>query len=128
MPAREAFALGRIVAMPSRAESLPYVVLEAAAAGKPLIAPKVGGIPEIFGPYSDHLLPPNDVDALTKAIASMTLAQGAGAMITAAIQSRVKDFFSVETMIESVLESYEQARGQFGRRPAGAFALRSHNG
>ena len=36
--------------VPSRAESLPYIVLEAAAAGVPLIATNVGGIPEIFGP------------------------------------------------------------------------------
>ena len=35
---------------PRRAESLPYVVLEAAAAGMPLITTKVGGIPEIYGP------------------------------------------------------------------------------
>src|SRR5439155_4191788 len=35
-PARNAFALGRIMVVPSRAESLPYVVLEAAAARVPL--------------------------------------------------------------------------------------------
>ena len=53
MPAREALSLGRIMVVPSRAESLPYVVLEAAAAGKPLITTNVGGIPEIYGPLSD---------------------------------------------------------------------------
>ena len=60
MPAREAQALGRIMVVPSRAESLPYVVLEAAAAGKPLITTKVGGIPEIYGPLTDTLVPPVD--------------------------------------------------------------------
>src|SRR5665213_841185 len=103
MPAREALSLGRIVAMPSRAESLPYVVLEAAAAAKPLIATRVGGIPEIFGPYSDHLLPPGDVDALTKAIARMTEAGDGDEKLVAAIQGRVKELFSVETMIEKIL-------------------------
>ncbi len=50
MPARRAFALGRILVVPSRAESLPYIVLEGAAAGIPMIATAVGDIGEIFGP------------------------------------------------------------------------------
>ena len=50
MPARQAFALGKVMVVPSYGESLPYVVLEAGAAAKPLVATNVGGIPEIFGP------------------------------------------------------------------------------
>src|SRR5262249_14110206 len=48
-PAREAFRRGRVLAVPSRAESLPYIVLEAAAASVPIVATRVGGIHEIFG-------------------------------------------------------------------------------
>ena len=69
MPAREALALGRIMVVPSHAESLPYVVLEAAAAGKPLIVTRVGGLPEIYGPLSDNLVPARDAAALAAAIA-----------------------------------------------------------
>ena len=58
MPARQAMALGKIMVAPSRFESLPYVVLEAAAAGKPLITTQVGGIPEIYGPLANTLVPP----------------------------------------------------------------------
>src|SRR5208282_6245341 len=67
-PAREAFAMGRMLVIPSRAESLPYVVLEAAAAGVPIIATEVGGVPEIFGPQAEHLIAPDNVDALVDAI------------------------------------------------------------
>ncbi len=63
-PAREAFAMGRMLVIPSRAESLPYIVLEAAAAGMPIIATKVGGNPEIFGAQADHLITPDDSAAL----------------------------------------------------------------
>ncbi len=69
MPARQAQTLGRIMVVPSRAESLPYVVLEAAAAGMPMITTQVGGIPEIYGPLTDTLVPPEDAGALAKAIA-----------------------------------------------------------
>ncbi len=52
MPARQAFALAKCVVVSSRAEAMPYIVLEALAAGKPLIATRVGGIPEILGENS----------------------------------------------------------------------------
>ena len=67
-PAHVALTLGRIMVVPSRAESLPYVVLEAAAGGKPLITTSVGGIPEIYGPLTDTLVPPLDAAALAQAI------------------------------------------------------------
>ncbi|WP_108397719.1 glycosyltransferase family 4 protein [Devosia submarina] len=67
-PARDAFARGRIAVVPSLAESLPYIVLEAAAAGLPVIATGVGGIPEIFGPTGQSLVPANDVTALRAAM------------------------------------------------------------
>jgi glycosyltransferase involved in cell wall biosynthesis len=68
MPAREAFATARMIVVPSRAESMPYVVLEAIAAGMPIIATDVGGIPEIFGPAAGALVPPGDAAALAGAI------------------------------------------------------------
>ena len=45
------------------------MVLEGAAGGKPLIATRVGGIPEIYGPLSDALVRPGDAAALARAIA-----------------------------------------------------------
>ena len=59
MPARQAFALAGIVVVPSRAEAMPYIVLEALAAGKPMIATAVGGIPEIFGAGSPAIVRPD---------------------------------------------------------------------
>ncbi len=51
MPMREAVNLGRIMVLPSRFESFPYVVLETAAASLPLITTAVGGIAEVV-PHS----------------------------------------------------------------------------
>ena len=47
---------------------MPYVVIEAAAAGIPMVAANVGGIPEIFGSHTDALFAPNSVGAMADAI------------------------------------------------------------
>ncbi|TIR15331.1 MAG: glycosyltransferase family 4 protein [Mesorhizobium sp.] len=66
MPAREAFALAGLIVVPSRAEAMPYIVLEALAAGMPMIATAVGGIPEIFGEGSPALIRPDPVELAGK--------------------------------------------------------------
>ncbi len=67
MPARAAFSLGRVMVVPSRAESFPYVVLEAQAAERPVIASDVGGIGEMLP--TEYLVPPDDPRALAAAMA-----------------------------------------------------------
>ena len=109
MPARQAQTLGRIMVVPSRAESLPYVVLEAAAAGKPLITTKVGGIPEIYGPLSDGLVPPEDAGALAQAIARAIDHPDATADIARRLRERVAASFSVDSMVDGVLAAYQAA-------------------
>lgn len=69
MPARKAFALGRIMVVPSRAEAMPYIVLEALAAGKTMIASRVGGIPEVFDSNSPALVNPNAEELAAKMLA-----------------------------------------------------------
>ena len=109
MPARMAFARGRVLVVPSRAESLPYIVLEAAAARVPLIATAVGGMPEIFGPDAVRLVPPGDAPALAAAIRS-TLGNLAAAHESALrLQARVNAGFSVDAMTDRVLAAYTEA-------------------
>ncbi len=48
MPISQALAMGDTLVVPSRNESFPYVVLEGAAAGRIVIASRVGGIPEML--------------------------------------------------------------------------------
>lgn len=109
MSARQALALGRIVVVPSRMESLPYVVLETAAAGKPLIATRVGGIAEIFGPQSADLVPPDDATALAQAL-RRTLDAPDGADGTAkSLRERVAASFSLQSMTDGVLAAYREA-------------------
>ncbi len=110
-PAREAFAMGHMLVIPSRAESLPYVVLEAAAAAVPIIATRVGGIPEIFGPHAQHLIAPDDTTALVAAIDTALDDPEAAARVARALQQRVRSEFSATTMVENGLAAYRDALG-----------------
>lgn len=105
MPAREAFALAHTVVVPSRAESMPYIVLEAAAAQKPLIATRVGGVPEIFGDHAGSLVAPDDLDAL---LAAMRAECGGtrDAPDPAALAQTLRRDFSREAMARGVDAAY----------------------
>lgn len=108
LPARQAFGLGQVMVMPSRAESLPYVILEAVAAGKPLITTNVGGIPEILP--AEMLVPPNDPKILAEAIRK-SLAHGDEHLTQArALADEAKTRFSAETMCGKIADFYLEMR------------------
>ena len=107
MPARRAFALARTVVMPSRAEAMPYIVLEALGAGRPLIATRVGGVAEIMGTDSAALIEPA-LPALTDAMDRALGEPGwPGAQMPATDSLRAR--FSATAMATSVLAAYREA-------------------
>jgi glycosyltransferase involved in cell wall biosynthesis len=112
-PARSAFALGRVLVIPSRAESLPYIVLEALAAGVPLITTSVGGIPEIYGPDAGTLIRPGDAEALARAIsealADSSAQQTELAQLRSRLQARLRASFTVDAMTDAGLAAYREA-------------------
>ena len=110
MPARDAFARARIMAVPSLAESLPYIVLEAAAAGMPMVATDVGGIPEIFGDARDALVPAGDAVALAEALDEALRDARAARALAARVRMRVSAEFSLDRMASSVLGVYGRIR------------------
>jgi glycosyltransferase involved in cell wall biosynthesis len=106
LPAREAFAMGRIMVVPSLAESFPYVVLEAAAAGLPLIATSVGGIPEIVADTDTPLIEAGSAAALEDA---MTVALEAPDVLlarAARLRAKIGRKFTVSGMTDAVLGFY----------------------
>ena len=110
MPARDAFALARAVVVPSRAESMPYVVLEAIAAGMPLIATRVGGIPEIFGPESGRLVAPGETGELANAMSAMLAAPEAALAAAERLRTQIRATFTVEAMAGAIEAAYAAAR------------------
>lgn len=121
-PIRPVLGRGRVMVVPSLAESLPYVVLEAAAACQPLVATNVGGIPEIFGTFAGGLVAPRDVNALSGAIARILdepaeIRDGRAKALSDSVRAR----FSMSRMGADVLYGYAaalQARALARVRPA----------
>jgi glycosyltransferase involved in cell wall biosynthesis len=111
MPAREAFPLGRCLVVPSRAESMPYIVLEAAASGMPLLATDVGGIPEIVNGTDTPLMIPGDVGVLAKAMQGFLDAPKAAEERAMRLKTAVAERFTVERAAGEVLAFYAERLG-----------------
>jgi len=107
--ARYGFSKGRLLIVPSRGDSMPYVVIEAGAAGIPMVAANVGGIPEIFGTYNDALFAPNIPGAIADAIEIAMEDPDAAQARAKALRERIFQHFSQKAMVEGVLSGYRDA-------------------
>ena len=107
-PVHEAFKLASNLVIPSTNESFPYLVLEALAARIPLITTLVGGISEIYGPYSDQLVPPSDPEVLAERM-SATIKDPQQALHQAQIlHSHLSTRFQVTKMANEIEEFYQE--------------------
>jgi glycosyltransferase involved in cell wall biosynthesis len=107
--ARYGFSKGSVLVVPSRGDSMPYVVIEAAAAGIPMVAANVGGIPEIFGSHADALFAPNIVAAMADAIEIALEDPEAAQARAKSLRERIFLHFSQKAMVEGVLAGYRDA-------------------
>lgn len=100
-------AAADIFVQSSLSEGLPLSILEAMAAGVPIVATRVGGIPEALGAgEAGILVPPGDPEALGAAIAGLVASADVAARLGAAAHARARAVFSVETMCQRYRELY----------------------
>ena len=107
--ARYGFSKGSVLVVPSRGDSMPYVVIEAAAAGIPMVAANVGGIPEIFDSHTDALFAPNIMGAVADAIETALEDPEAATARAKSLRERIFLHFSQNAMVEGVLAGYRDA-------------------
>jgi glycosyltransferase involved in cell wall biosynthesis len=107
--ARYGFSKGKLLVVPSRGDSMPYVVIEAAAAGIPMIAANVGGIPEIFGTHTEALFAPSIAGAMADAIETALDDPAAAQVRAKSLRERIVQHFSQKAMVEGVLAGYRDA-------------------
>lgn len=104
MPARQAFAMARAIVVPSRAEAMPYIVLEAVAAGLSIIATRVGGIPEILGTQSIALCEVSAEGIAEKMVMQIREPEALAAAMPSLDFLRQK--FGVDVMAEQIEQQY----------------------
>nr|WP_309685071.1 glycosyltransferase family 4 protein [Armatimonas sp.] len=92
-------AAADIYCQPSRSEGLGLAVLEAMAAGKPIVASDVGGIPELLPDAAIGLtVPPDDPKALRVAIQRLLDDPQRGAAMGGHARQRVAEHFTEAVM------------------------------
>ncbi len=98
-----------IFMMPSRSEGLPYAILEAGMAEKPVIASGVGGIPEIIvNNQNGILVPKEDPESLKRALEKLYEDPKLRLKLGQSLKEAIKENYSEELMIDKTFELYRQ--------------------
>jgi glycosyltransferase involved in cell wall biosynthesis len=98
-----------VFVLPSYNEGLPMSVLEAMSYGMPIIASRVGGVPEAIDNEMDGLLiKPGDVDALTASLNRLLADKGLRHRLGEAARSKVERAFSIDVVAPKIKEIYAQ--------------------
>lgn len=93
--------------LPSRTEALGYVLIEAGYAGLPVIASRVGGIPEVIEHKKTGLLvPPENPHALARALRALVDEPEVGRVYGAALKERAERLFGKDRMFEETFATY----------------------
>ena len=105
----EILALLDIFVLPSVTEGLPLTILEAMAAGKPVVATRVGGVPEaILEGKTGLIVAPKDPEALAVALASLLGEKDRINRMGTYGQRYVQEKFTVEHMVQKTTDLYNQ--------------------
>lgn len=91
-----------VLCLASTKEGMPYVVLEAKLAGTPVVATRVGGVPEMGEGPDLHLVVPHSAEMLSDAIVEV-LREGKSAH-----RSKLPHVFTLSGMVDAVEEVYRQ--------------------
>ncbi|HEX3146251.1 MAG TPA: glycosyltransferase, partial [Pyrinomonadaceae bacterium] len=95
--------------LPSDLEGVPYVVLEAMSQAKPIVATRVGGVPEaVIHEETGLLIPPRDPKALAAAIETLITDEVLAARLARNAYTRFKEHFTIERMVERHEMLYEE--------------------
>jgi glycosyltransferase involved in cell wall biosynthesis len=107
--ARDYLHLFGVFAMPSLTEGLPIVLLEAMQAGAPIVASRVGAIPDVLAEgRAGLLIEPGSAESLKQAISEVMRDPAAAKQRMREAGERVRERYSSRAMTEKYLEIYRR--------------------
>jgi glycosyltransferase involved in cell wall biosynthesis len=102
-------SLTDLIVLPSRWEGLPMILLEAMAAGKPVVATAVGGVPDVIQDgINGWLVPPENPEMLSKSITTVLSDRDLQIKIGAHARQTIVEHFSVRSSVEKLLSIYNE--------------------
>lgn len=108
--------------LPSFAEGVPVVLMEAMAAGRPVVTTQIAGVPELVDHGTSGLLvPPGDSDALAGALEEILTNAPRRAEMGEAGRAKVTEHFNMTSeagWLATLFEDYAQQKPPIGKRPA----------
>ena len=110
--------------LPSYSEGLPYSLLEAMAAGVPVIATPVGAIPDVMT-HGTHglIVPPRDGKAIAEALVKLAGDREQLSWMSRACRLRVRAAFAIERLAQRFALHYTALAGGYATTGAAAAAL-----
>jgi glycosyltransferase involved in cell wall biosynthesis len=111
------YAAFDVLLLPSANEGTPVSAIEALAAGKPVVATRVGGVPDVIRDGVDgHLVEAGDIDGLTDRLADLAADPEGARRMGAAGRERVLERYSVDRLIDDVDALYRRLLADAGAR------------
>ncbi len=95
------------IVMPSRWEGWPMAAAEVIGAGRPLVATRVGGIPELVGDAA-LLIEPDDPNSLAEALARVLTDEGLAADLMAAARRRASGLPTDGDVVNQLVSCYQE--------------------
>jgi glycosyltransferase involved in cell wall biosynthesis len=107
--------------LPSHREAQGLVIIEAMAAGRPVVASAVGGIPEMIKDgVTGLLVPPGDPAALAAAVIRMLQDAELAQRVGHAGHALVRERFDVREMLDRLATLYEDGLAELSQRDDGS--------